>query len=53
MLKYFITKEFLFAFICTIFIYSVFQRFNFHIVEPSKENMKNVNYHYDDDYNTN
>ena len=46
-----ICKEFLYAFIATLLVFSIFNRFNFVIVAPTEEQMSNVEYHYDDEFN--
>lgn len=51
MLEKVLSKELLFAVLATTLVYSVFTRFKFIALEPSKEQMENVEYHYDDSIN--
>ena len=53
MLDQVFSKELFFATLCSLLIYSVFIKFNFVIVKPTSEQMDNVEYHHDDDMNTN
>jgi len=47
MIKYLITKEFLYAMLATLLVFSIFNRFNFVIIEPTEEQMSNVQYNYE------
>ena len=51
MIQYILSKELLYAILVTLLMYSVFKRFNFMVVEPPEEQMKNVDYKYHKDFN--
>jgi hypothetical protein len=53
MIEKLITKELLYALLSTILVFSIFNRFNFVVIPPTKEEMTNVEYNYDDEFNTN
>ena len=53
MIEKLITKEFLYALLATILVFSIFNRFNFVVVPPSEEQMTNVEYHFDEEFNIN
>lgn len=51
MIELILTKELLYATLVSILMFSVFRRFNFMIVNPPEEQMKNVDYKYHKDFN--
>jgi hypothetical protein len=53
MIEHILKKELLYAMLATLLVFSIFKRFNFLIITPSSEEMTNVSYHYDKDFNTN
>lgn len=53
MIQYILSKELLYATLVTVLMYSVFVRFNFMVVEPPEEQMRNVEYKYHKDFNVN
>ena len=48
MIKYILSKELFYACLCTVFIYTIFKKFNLSVISPSNENMENVSYQFDD-----
>lgn len=53
MIQNIITKELLYALLATILVFSIFNRFNFVVIPPTEEEMTNVEYNYDYEFNTN
>ena len=49
--KKIVSKEFFYALILTILFYGIVKKFNLVFIEPSKEEMNNVEYNFDDDIN--